>query len=128
MKQDITTRTDIDTLVKVFYDKLLADDLLKEIFEKTVVAHLEIHLEKVADFWDSILLDANNYRGNVVEKHFDINKLFNLDKAAFDRWLLHWKNSVDELFEGEKAEMAKSRAQSIADIMHYKLDYIKQLP
>ena len=127
MKQDIATRNDIDTLVKEFYNKLFADDLLKEIFENTVATHLEKHLEKVADFWDGILLDANVYRGNVVEKHYDINKKFNLDKAAFNQWLQLWITTIDDLFVGERAEMAKKRAQSIADIMHYKLEYVKNL-
>ena len=117
MKYDITTRQDIDSLVKIFYDKLLQDDLLKSIFEKMVLPNLEEHLKIIADFWDSILLDANNYRGNVTEKHFEVDKQFPLSKTEFDRWLLHWNTTIDELFIGEKAEMAKQRAQSIADIM-----------
>lgn len=126
MKPDITERSDIDNLVKLFYDKLFEDELLKIIFEKLVRHKLDEHLSVVADFWDSILLDANNYRGNVTEKHFDANKQFPLTKTEFDRWLQLWKQTVDELFVGEKAEVAKFRAQSIADIMQYKLEYITQ--
>ncbi len=124
MKQDITTRNDIDVLVRKFYEKLLQDDLLKAIFQKLVLSHLDAHLKTIADFWDSILLDANNYRGNVTEKHFDVDKQFPLSKVEFDRWLFHWNATLDELFEGEKAALAKSRAQSIADIMQYKLDFV----
>jgi len=126
MKTDITTRNDIDILVKTFYDKLLQDDILKAIFQKMVLPNLDEHLKTIADFWDSILLDANNYRGNVTEKHFDVDKQFPLSKIEFDRWLLHWKTTIDELYIGEKADMAKFRAQSIADIMEYKLDYIRK--
>lgn len=126
MKTDITTRNDIDILVKKFYDKLLADDLLQELFQKTVLQHLEPHLKLVADFWDSILLDADNYRGNVIEKHFNLDKKFPINKPEFDRWLSHWNSTIDELFSGEKADMAKFRANSIADIMQYKLEYIRK--
>lgn len=126
MKHDITAREDINTLVKQFYNKLLQDDLLKTIFEKTVLSHLDEHLKTIADFWDSILLDADNYRGNVTEKHFEVDKQFKLSKIEFDRWLFHWKATIDELFTGEKAEMAKFRAQSIADIMQYKLEFINK--
>ena len=66
MKSDITSRRDIETLVKLFYDKLLQDVAVKNIFEETVLQHLESHLKTIADFWDSILLDADNYRGNVL--------------------------------------------------------------
>lgn len=126
MKSDITTRKDIDVLVKLFYDKLFEDVVVKEIFEQTVLDHLEAHLDIIADFWDSILLDANNYRGNVVEKHFDLDKRFMLNHTIFEHWLLNWKAAVDELYIGEKADMAKSRAQSIADIMEYKLEYLRK--
>ena len=126
MKSDITNRTDIDILVKFFYDKLLQDELLKTIFREIVLFHLGSHLVTIADFWDSILLDADNYRGNVTEKHFEVDKQFQLSKAEFDRWLLHWNAAIDELFTGEKAEMAKFRAKSIADIMQYKLEYIRK--
>jgi len=126
MKYDITTRNDIDNLVQSFYNKLLQDDLLHIIFEKMVLPNLEEHLKTIADFWDSILLDANNYRGNVTEKHFELDKQFPLSKTEFDRWLLHWNTTIDELFFGEKANIAKQRAQSIADIMQYKLDFIRQ--
>ena len=127
MKPDITTRKDIDLIVKSFYDKLFEDNLLQELFQKTVLQHLEAHLKLVADFWDSILLDADNYKGNVIEKHFNLDKQYPLNKAEFDRWLLHWTSAINELYAGEKADLAKYRANSIADIMQYKLEYIREI-
>ncbi len=124
MKQDITTREDIDILVKLFYDKLLSDIHLQNIFQQTVLIHLEVHLKTIADFWDSILLDADIYRGNVTEKHIALNKRFPFTKNEFEQWLYLWEKTVDELFYGEMAEKAKFRAKSIADIMSYKMDYI----
>ncbi|MBK9329516.1 MAG: group III truncated hemoglobin [Sphingobacteriales bacterium] len=126
MKPDISARQDIDTLVKLFYDKLLQDELLRTIFQQTVLSHLEPHLTVIANFWDSILLDAAVYRGNVTEKHIALDERFPLKEQEFNRWLFLWKETVDELFEGEKAEMAKFRAQSIADIMQYKIDYLNK--
>lgn len=124
--RDIETKEDIDELVKLFYDKLFEDDLLKEIFEKTVRPHLEKHLDMVSLFWDSILLDIFEYKNNVIEKHISADRLFTFKKREFDRWLLLWKASVDELFKGEKAELAKSRTTSIADLMLYKLEFIRK--
>jgi hemoglobin len=126
MKSDITTRKDIDDLVRIFYEKLLNDDLLQHIFRQTILPNLNSHLATIADFWDSILLDANNYRGNVTEKHFEIDKRFYLSKNEFEKWLFYWNQTIDELFNGEIAEMAKFRARSIADIMQYKLDHVRK--
>lgn len=124
--RDIETKEDIDELVKLFYDKLFEDDLLKEIFENTVRDHLDKHIDLVSQFWDSILLDIFEYKNNVIEKHISADRLFTLKKREFDRWLLLWKASVDELFKGEKAELAKSRTTSIADLMLYKLEFIRK--
>ena len=124
--RDIETKEDIDELVKLFYDKLFEDDLLKEIFENTVRDHLDKHIDLVSQFWDSILLDIFEYKNNVIEKHISADRLFTLKKREFDRWWLLWKASVDELFKGEKAELAKSRAASIADLMLYKLEFIRK--
>ncbi len=128
MQKDISTRHDIDQLIALFYKKLLEDTMLQYIFRETVLEHLQIHLHTVADFWDSILLDANNYRGNVTEKHIALDRKFPLSEDLFNRWLELWKESINELFEGEKAEIAKTRAQSMADIMLYKIKYLHNNP
>ena len=69
MKADITTRNDLDILVELFYDKLLSDDLLQELFQQTVSDHLAAHLKIIADFWDSILLDADTLL-HILQKSF----------------------------------------------------------
>lgn len=127
MKPDITSRNDIEILVAYFYGKLLSDEVLQTIFRNTVMEHLRKHLGTIADFWDSILLDSNVYRGNVTEAHYKVDKQFPMNAAEFEHWLKHWKESVDELFAGEKADMAKYRAKTIADIMQYKLDYVRKI-
>jgi hemoglobin len=38
---------------------------------------------------------------------------------------MYFNNTVDELFEGEKAFIAKERAQSIATVMQIKLVQIR---
>jgi hemoglobin len=46
-----------------------------------------------------------------------------LNKSYFDHWLLHYTSTVDELFVGEKAELTKQRANSIATVMQLKIVY-----
>ncbi len=128
MKEDIASRKDIEQIIIRFYELSFLDERLGKIFKEISPLHLETHIPLVTDFWEGILLDGDKYRGNVTEKHFNVNKLTTLTKTEFDNWYSYWEKAVNELFEGEKAEMAKFRARSIADIMSYKMDYINQKP
>lgn len=127
MKHDIQNRKDIEDIIVRFYELSFEDERMGEIFKEISPLHLESHIPIVTDFWDGILLDANIYRGNVTEKHFNVNSLTPLKKEDFDLWFSYWEKAVNDLFEGEIAEKAKFRARSIADIMSYKMDYINQL-
>lgn len=122
--KDICNREDILHLITLFYTLSFEDERLGAIFKDIAPLHLETHIPVVADFWEGILLDANTYRGNVTEKHFSVNTRTPLTGEDFDRWYQYWEMAVDTLFNGEKAETAKFRARSIADIMSYKMDHI----
>ncbi len=126
MKADIQTRDDMHKIVTLFYEKLFADDFLKPIFEGTVKDTLAHHLDVVANFWASMLLDADVYRGNPMIKHIELNQKFKLTKSEFDQWLFLWKQSVDELYSGTIATQTKDKAQHIAELMLYKIDAINQ--
>lgn len=101
MKHDIQTRDDLFLLVKTFYEKLFADELLQTIFIDVAKIKLEEHLPILVDFWDSILLDGDSYRRNQMEKHTELNKKFRLEKQHFDQWIFLWNQTIDELFIGE---------------------------
>ena len=45
-----------------------------------------------------------------------------MEKHHFDTWLRLWKSTVDQLFSGEIAESAKSKAENIASLMAYKME------
>ena len=109
MKHDIQTRDDLFLLVKTFYEKLFADELLQTIFIDVAKIKLEEHLPILVDFWDSILLDGDTYRRNQMEKHTELNKKFRLEKQHFDQWIFLWNQTIDELFICEKAEIKKNR-------------------
>ncbi|MBC9931111.1 hypothetical protein [Chitinophaga qingshengii] len=54
------------------------------------------------------------------------NKKIPLQPVHFDRRISLFEATVNELFTGEKAELAVSRARSIRDIMQYKMQQINQ--
>lgn len=118
MKKDITERTDIEVLVKSFYDSVNADDLIAHFFTGV---NWEQHLPVMYNFWSDIMFGGNSFNGNPMAKHVALNMRMSMETHHFERWLLLFRNSVDKMFEGSNAEMIKQRASSIATVMRIKI-------
>lgn len=124
MKKDIATRDDIEKLIFLFYEKVKANPEIGFIFTQVVNMNWEHHIRVIVDFWETILLDNQVYKRNAMELHYDLNKKISLKKIHFDAWLLLFNSTVDELYEGKIATLAKIRAKSIAAVMLFKMDAI----
>jgi len=122
MKKDIENRDDIYVLVKNFYVKLMNDEVMCHFFEEFENSiHLEEHLQILVDFWSNILFYTGEYRKNAMQPHLDLQQQKPFETIHFKHWLSSFNASVDELFEGEMAHTAKSRALSIATVMQIKI-------
>ena len=100
---DISNKEDIEILVDQFYDAVLKDDVLSPFFARLDFDH---HKPKMVHFWSFVLLDDAGYTTDVTEKHISMR----LKKEHFDRWISLFTVTVDTLYEGEKADLAKQRA------------------
>ena len=121
MKKDITSREDLLLLVTRFYEKLLADKSISYIFIDIAKIDLPHHLNILVDFWDNILFQNDVYRKNAMQPHLVLHRQSPLQKHHFETWLKYFNETVDELFSGEKAFLAKERALSIATVMQIKI-------
>ena len=121
MKRDITSRADIEKLIIDFYEKVKVDKTIGFIFTEVVPINWAHHIPVIVDFWESILLDNPVYKKNAMEVHYDLNKKVPLQKEHFDSWLHLFISTVDELFEGKIAALAKTRAKSIGHLMLFKM-------
>jgi len=119
--KDITSRQDVELLVKSFYETVIHDDLIGFFFTDVAKIELSRHLPKMYDFWESILLGNPVYEGNPMRVHFPINEVSALEEKHFNRWLQIWEKTVHDNFEGDNAEIAIRRALNIARIMNYKM-------
>lgn len=117
MKKDLQNREDIELLINTFYDKVKKDALISFFFTDVVPVNWEKHLPTMYNFWENIVFYTGGYEGNPMEKHQNLHKMHPMSKAHFQRWLELFTTTVDELFEGEKAELIKQRALSIATVM-----------
>jgi len=119
--KDITTREDIELLMKIFYKKLLDDNSISYVFTEVARINIETHIPVITDFWESILLHKNVYHNNTMKIHMDLNVKSPLSSQLFNIWLSHFNNTLDELFNGKVAELARQRALSIATVMQIKI-------
>ena len=121
MKRDIENRQDIESLMKKFYNRLLADPVINYLFIEIAKIDLAHHLPILVDFWEMVLFHTDTYRKNAIELHLKIHKQSAIQKHHFETWLSHFNVTIDELFEGKKANEAKEKAVSIATIMQIKI-------
>lgn len=115
---DITSRQDIQLLVETFYSKLLKMEGMKEVFEGIDFGS---HVPHIVHFWGFVLLDEEGYKTNVFEKHLKLP----IQSHQFDTWLQVFNGTVDELFEGPTANLAKQRATSLAFTFKNKWEQLK---
>jgi len=119
MKKDILNREDTSLLVRSFYAKVRQDALLGPIFN-SVIKDWEHHLEHLTDFWQSNLFFEKKYHGNPLKKHIEVDAKVGgtINEMHFGVWLNLWFETIDELFEGEVATIAKNRARNMGTFIH----------
>jgi hemoglobin len=121
MTRDLADRDDVSQLVEEFYRRAFRDPLIGTIFTDVAKMDLAHHLPIMCDFWETVLFRAGKYRRNALELHVALNSKFPLQQQHFERWLALWVETVDELFAGPKAELAKLQATRIAGSMHRRM-------
>ena len=119
--RDIESRADCERLVRAFYGRALTDPVIGWIFTDVAHLDLEAHIPRIASFWETILLDAQSYRGGAFAPHAVLHVKAGLRAGHFERWLWLWRLTVDELFAGERAELAKAHADRVAQAFHSRL-------
>jgi len=118
MENEILNLDDIKTLVDSFYGKVREDNLLAPIFNIVIQDRWPEHMEKMYTFWQTVLLGEHTYYGSPFPPHAKLP----VTKEHFDRWLELFFKTIDENFNGEKAEEAKWRASKMAEMFQLKID------
>ena len=117
MKKDIASRKDIECLVNQFYERVKADPLIGPVFTEIARVNWEKHLPLMCDFWENAILFTGCYQGNPMDLHKHLHKAMPLLQEHFQQWNHLFITTVDDLFSGEKALLAKQRALKISAIL-----------
>lgn len=121
MKKDIADIEDIKLLVNRFYGSVRQDELLGPIFDEVIQDRWPEHLEKMYRFWQTVLLEEHTYYGSPFPPHAKLP----VEKQHFERWIKLFFATIDNHFDGELACEAKWRAQKMAEMFNYKIDYYR---
>jgi hemoglobin len=119
---DIETRDDCERLVRAFYGRAIGDPVIGWIFVDVAQLDLDAHVPRIASFWETILLGGGSYSGGAFRPHADLHARVGLRAGHFERWLWLWRTTVDELFAGARAELAKAHAVRVATAFHARLE------
>ncbi|MBZ9798525.1 group III truncated hemoglobin [Mesorhizobium sp. ES1-4] len=104
-------RQSIAKLVRKFYARVRKDKRLGPIFAREISGDWELHLEKMTDFWCSVILKTGVYRGRPVPAH---TRLQDVTEADFEIWQALFAKTAAELFAPETAAVFVARAKRIA--------------
>lgn len=115
---DIQNDKDIQTLIYRFYDKVQEDERLGYIFNEFAEVDWDSHLPKMVDFWSNLLFQTGRYNGKPFRQHLPLP----IEKQDFSRWFGLFESTVDELFEGERANHAKEMAARIASSFFLRME------
>jgi hemoglobin len=118
---DIKTRDDCERLVRAFYGRAMTDPIIGFLFVDVARLDLEAHVPRITSFWETILLGAQSYGGGAFRPHAALHMKVPLRQGHFTQWVNLWETTVDELFAGERANLAKVHALRVAQAFHARL-------
>ena len=121
-RRDIETREDVERLVRAFYGRALEDPIIGFIFTDVARLDLEAHVPRITAFWETILLGVQTYGGGAFRPHAELHMQVGLRPGHFERWLQLWFGTVDELFAGDRANLAKVHALRVGHAFHRRLE------
>lgn len=118
-------RAFIGALVRDFYSRVRTDSRLGPIFASEIDGDWEPHLEKMTDFWCSVILKNGAYSGRPVPAHL---KLKQVREEDFDIWLGIFRQTATELCEPAVAAVFVERAERIAQSLKLAMFYRLSAP
>lgn len=101
----------IIALVHGFYDKVRTDKDLGPVFDKVVDGNWDRHLDRMCDFWSSVMLKTARFKGNPMQKHKAIE---GLTPELFARWLVLFRQTAPQYATEGAAQAFIEKAEMIA--------------
>lgn len=91
----------IERMVRVFYQRALANETLGPIFREAI-HDWEPHIKTVSDFWSGVIHGTGRYQGNAFAPHMKLK----FEPEAFDHWLAVFESAANDELAPEDAQKA----------------------
>jgi hemoglobin len=98
-------------LVEAFYARVRADPVLGPIFDSAIGGRWDAHLEKLTDFWSSVMLMTGRFKGAPMAVHAALPRAGPED---FQRWLALFRQTAKDVCPPEAAALFCAKAEMIA--------------
>lgn len=122
-KHDIQTPADVKILVATFYEKVRADDLLGPVFDLRIPEdQWPKHLDVLYNFWEAVIFGEIAFNGNPFPKHIGLG----IQQKHFDRWIHLFHATIDDHFQGVKADEVKEKSLKMRILFEHKLKSIEE--
>ena len=120
-KPDLDSPERIDRMVRLFYDRVLADPLLAPVFLEVARIDLDTHLPLIAAFWKKLLLNQPGYNRHMMARHRAVHHREPLTGAHHERWLVLFHANLDEHFDGPQTDRARLLSARVMDNLYRQL-------
>ncbi len=114
-RESLGTADEIRQFVYLFYDRVRKDEQLGPVFDRHI-HDWNAHLDKMVQFWSSMLLGTGTYSGTPMPKHV---ALPNVTGELFGRWLELFRDTMNTLENQALAQRAELFAHRIARSLWY---------
>lgn len=105
-------------LLDRFYARVRTDALLGPLFNEAI-HDWPHHLERLRDFWSSVMLTSGRYKGNPMAMH--LKHAARIEPTMFDRWLALWREVTGTMLPAEVATVMQAKAARIAESLQIAL-------
>lgn len=118
--QSVIDERDIEPLLTSFYGMVRQDEALGPIFNAAVGDWPE-HIQRLSDFWSSVMLTSGRYKGNPVAVHLE--HAGHLTPEMFGRWLTLWRTATTSCLSPDGARAMQAKAEKIAESLQLAITY-----
>lgn len=109
----------IRRVVLAFYAGIRRDPVLGPIFNGAIGDGWDAHLDKLCDFWSSVLLMTGRFKGRPMQAHA---ALPHIERPHFARWLEMFSATVRRECPPDAAAVFEQKSRMIAESLMLGLD------
>ncbi|WP_205904713.1 group III truncated hemoglobin [Diaphorobacter sp. HDW4A] len=93
-----------------FYSDVMQHPLLGPVFAKELGVRRDAHLDRMVDFWSTVMLGSRSFRGNLVQRH---RQLTDVNPAHFNAWIQLWAQHTSGRFDSSTTNKLRRVAHDI---------------